>query len=182
MRIVDDEPQVLFPLWGRPADEAVARGDRPGGNGKAEQGLRCSVVGMHGVAHLGAGQVLLAEVAVAGNELVSQRSPRTTVCSATGRTLSMVVGDGSRGGSVSSPKLIGPGQFWLQFDGGSLIRRSLCIASITNWAIMSLRSLSGLFQPTRRLNSLDRTWRLLVGGLAISVRSNAISSAEKSRP
>ena len=45
---------------------------------------------------------------------------------------------------------------------------------------MSFRPLSGLNQPMPRQNSLDRGWRLSVGGPAISARSSVISPAVKS--
>ena len=86
------------------------------------------------------------------------------------------------GGSVSGPHTIGPGRFWAHFGGGSSMRPSLCMASITTRAIMSLSPPSGLVQPTRRQNSLDRAWRFSAGGPAISARSSAISSTVKSRP
>ena len=56
------------------------------------------------------------------------------------------------------------------------------MASMVTRAIMSLRPPSGLSQPMRRQNSLDRAWRLSGGGPAISARSSAISRAVKSRP
>ena len=45
---------------------------------------------------------------------------------------------------------------------------------------MSFRPLSGLNQPMPWQNSLDRGWRLSVGGPAISARSSVISPAVKS--
>ena len=87
-----------------------------------------------------------------------------------------------RGGSVSGPKTIGPGRFWRHFGGGSVIRPSLCMASMVTRAIMSLSPPSGLYQPMRRQNSFDSAWRLSAGGPAISARNSAISSVVKSRP
>ena len=66
-RVADDARQVLLAHLSRPADERVARGQRPGGGGEAEHGERRAVVGVHGVAHLGADQGLVAEVVVAGD-------------------------------------------------------------------------------------------------------------------
>ncbi len=55
-----------------PADEAVAWGSLPSGGAKAEQGERQAVTGADEVAHLGPGQVLVAEIVVAVDELVPQ--------------------------------------------------------------------------------------------------------------
>ena len=102
--------------------------------------------------------------------------------SVSGRTASSVVGAGNRGGSVSGPKMIGPGRFCRHFGGGKTIRPSLCMASMTTRAIMSFSPPSALNQPMRRQNSFDRAWRFNAGGPAISARSSAISPALKSRP
>ena len=83
---------------------------------------------------------------------------------------------------MSGPKVIGPGRFWRHFGGGSSIRSSRCMASMTTRAIMSLHPPSALHQPMRRQNSFDRAWRLSAGGPAISARSSAISAVVKSRP
>ena len=83
---------------------------------------------------------------------------------------------------MSGPNTIGAGRFWRHFGGGSSMRPSLCMASITTRATMSLSPPSGLYQPMRRQNSLDRAWRLRAGGPAISSRSSVISAAVKSRP
>ena len=56
------------------------------------------------------------------------------------------------------------------------------MASIVTLAIMSLSPPSGLNQPMRRQNCLDRAWRLGGGSAAMSARSSAISSVVKSRP
>ena len=93
-----------------------------------------------------------------------------------------MVGGGRRGGSVSGPKVIGPGRFWRHFGGGSSMRPSRCMASMTTRAIMSLIPPSALYQPMRRQNSFDRAWRLSVGGPATNERSSAISAVVKSRP
>ena len=54
----------------RPSDEVVARGELPRGGGEAEHGERPAVAVVDGVAHLGADQGLVAEIVVAGDELV----------------------------------------------------------------------------------------------------------------
>ena len=56
------------------------------------------------------------------------------------------------------------------------------MASMVTRAIMSLSPPSGLSQPTRRQNSLDRAWRVGGGSAAINARNSAISPGVKSRP
>ena len=56
------------------------------------------------------------------------------------------------------------------------------MASMVTLAIMSLSPPSGLNQPMRRQNSLDRACRVGGRSAAISARSSAISPALKSRP
>ena len=63
--VIDDQWQVALARGGGPADEAVAGGGFPGGGAEAEQGQRQAVAGVHEVAQLGAGQVLVAEIVVA---------------------------------------------------------------------------------------------------------------------
>ena len=152
---------------------------------EAEHGERHAVAGVHGVAHLGADQGLVAEVVVAAEVVVPQRPPAVTAhdgAISSGRTASSVVGGGKRGGSVSGPNVIGPDRFWRHFGGGSSMRSSLCMASMATGAIMSLIPPSALYQPMRRQNSFDRAWRLSAGGPAINERSSAISAVVKSRP
>ena len=70
--VVDDQRQVL-PAQGRgPSDEAVAWCERPCGGAEAEHGERPAVAVVDGVAHLGADEGLVAEIVVAGDELVPQ--------------------------------------------------------------------------------------------------------------
>ena len=71
-RVVDHQRQVLLAQLRGPSDEVVARGELPGGGGEAEHGERPAVSVMDGVAHLRADQGLVAEVVVAGDELVPQ--------------------------------------------------------------------------------------------------------------
>ena len=71
-RIVDHQRQVLLAQLRRPSDELVARGELPRGGGEAEHGERPAVAVVDGVAHLGADQGLVAEVMVAGDELIPQ--------------------------------------------------------------------------------------------------------------
>ena len=68
--VVDDACQIAFAGGRVPADEAVAGGSFPGGGGEAEQGQQEAVAGLDEVAQLGAGQVLVAEIVVAVDELV----------------------------------------------------------------------------------------------------------------
>ena len=170
----------------RPSDGVVAQGEPPCGGGEAEHGERGAVAVVDGVAHPGADQGRVAEVVVAGDELVPQlvpaRVPRTTGRRSSGRTSSRVVGAGNSGGSVSCPKTIGPGRFCRHFGGGRAISPSRCMASIVTLAIMSLSPPSGLYQPMRRQNSFDRAKRFSGGRPAMSARSSAISSTVKSRP
>ena len=70
--VVDHQREVLLAHLGRPSDEVVARGELPGGGGEAEHGERPAVAVVDGVAHLGADQGLVAEVVVAGDELVPE--------------------------------------------------------------------------------------------------------------
>ena len=68
--VVEHEGEVALALCGAPADEAVARGGLPGRGGEAEHSQRLSAGGMHEVAHLGAGQGVVAEIVIAGEGLV----------------------------------------------------------------------------------------------------------------
>ena len=70
--VVDDQRQVLPAQGGGPSDEAVARREGPGGGAEAEHGERPAVAVVDGVAHLGADEGLVAEIVVAGDELVPQ--------------------------------------------------------------------------------------------------------------
>ena len=99
-----------------------------------------------------------------------------------GRTSSRVVGAGNSGGSVCGPKAMGLGPCFGPFGAGRAITPSLCMASMTTRAIMSLSPPSGLSQPMRRQNSLDRAARVGCGSVAIKARRSAISSTVKSRP
>ena len=56
------------------------------------------------------------------------------------------------------------------------------MASMATRAIMSLSPPSGLSQPMRRQNSIDRARRESRADSAMSARSSAISSVVKSRP
>ena len=73
-RVVDHEREVLLAQLRRPSDEVVARGELPGGGGEAEHGDGPAVAVVDGVAHLGADQGPVAEIVVAGDELVPQPS------------------------------------------------------------------------------------------------------------
>ena len=63
---------VLLAQLRRPSDELVARGEPPRGRAEAEHGDGPAVAVVDGVAHLGADQGLVAEIVVAGDELVPQ--------------------------------------------------------------------------------------------------------------
>ena len=71
-RVVDHEGEVLLAQPGRPADEGIARSELPRGGGEAEHGEGPAVAVVDGVAHLGADEGLVAEVVVAGDELVPE--------------------------------------------------------------------------------------------------------------
>ncbi len=71
-RVVDDEGEVLLALLRRPSDEAVAGRELACRRAEAEHGQRPAVAVVDGVAHLGADQGLVAEIVVAGDELVPQ--------------------------------------------------------------------------------------------------------------
>ena len=71
-RIVDHEREVLLTQPRRPSDEVVARSELPRGGGEAKHGDRPAVSIADGVAHLGTDQGFVAEVVVAGDELVPQ--------------------------------------------------------------------------------------------------------------
>ena len=86
----------------------------------------------------------------------------------------MVVGAGNSGASVSGPKTIGPGRFCRPCGAGRAIRPSLCMASMATLAIMSLSPPSGLNQPMRRQNSLDRAY---AGSTAAAQRRSARAAA-----
>ena len=88
--------------------------------------------------------------------LLPSRVLPTTGCRLSGRTSSRVVGTGASGGSVSCVKVIGLAQPRPHLGGGRVIRPSRCMASIVTLAIMSLSPPSGLTQPMRRQNSVDR--------------------------
>ncbi len=68
--VIDDQRQVALAHGGGPADKAVAGSGFPGGGAEAEQGQGQAVAGVDEVAQLGAGQVLVAEIVVAVDELV----------------------------------------------------------------------------------------------------------------
>ena len=72
--VVDHEREVALAHRGAPADELIARGGLPGRGGEAEHGQRLAVVGTHEVAHLGAGQGVVAEIVIARDEGVPQPS------------------------------------------------------------------------------------------------------------
>ena len=71
-RVIDHQRQVLLAELRCPSDEVIARRELPGGGGEAEHGQRPAVSVMDGVAHLGADQGLVAEIVVAGDELVPE--------------------------------------------------------------------------------------------------------------
>ena len=71
-RVVDHEGEVLLAQLRRPADEGIARGELPRGGGEAEHGEGPAAPVVDGVAHLGADEGLVAEVVVAGDELVPE--------------------------------------------------------------------------------------------------------------
>ena len=189
-RVVDHQRQVFLALvCGRPSDEAVARGELPCGGGEAEHGERPAVSVVDGVAHLGADQGLVAEVVVAGDELVPQpalagaRARQSLISS--GRTSSRV------GRRREQRRLRCPGRrrsAWAGpvrhfLGGGSVIRPSRCMASMVTRAIISLRPPSGLNQPMRRQKLPRQSGVGSAGGeAAISACSSAISPVVKSRP
>ena len=71
-RVVDHEGEVLLAQLRRPTDEAVARREFPRGGGEAKHGERPPIAVVDGVAHLCADEGLVAEVVVAGDELVPE--------------------------------------------------------------------------------------------------------------
>ena len=71
-RVVDHEGEVLLTQLRRPPDEGVAGGELPRGGGEAEHGEGPAAPVVDGVAHLGADEGLVAEVVVAGDELVPE--------------------------------------------------------------------------------------------------------------
>ena len=83
---------------------------------------------------------------------------------------------------MPGPNAMGFARPRFHLGGGSSMSPSRCMASSTTRAIMSLSPPSGLTQPMRRQNSIDRARRDSRAGLAMSVRSSAISAAVKSRP
>ena len=177
--------QVLLALLGRPSDEVVARGELPGGGGEAEHGDGPAVAVVNGVAHLGADQGLVSEVVVAGDELVPEPAfPGAVHDGAEVERADLVEGRRARGTAAARCRSEGDGlgPAPLPPGGGSSMRPSRCMASMVTRAIMSLRPPSGLSQPMRRQNSIDRARRLSCAGPATSARRSAISSAVKSRP
>ena len=70
LRVVDREREVFLAQLRRPSDEAVAWRELARRGAEAEHGDRPAVAVVDGVAHLGADQGLVAEVVVAGDELV----------------------------------------------------------------------------------------------------------------
>ena len=184
-RVVDDERQVLLAPSPRPADEAVARGERQGGGGETEHGERRAVVGVHGVAHLGADQRLVAEVVVAGDVLVPQLPPAVAAHDGAHIERADRVERGRRrqpGRFGVGPERDRPGPVLAPLRRGHFDPAVPVHGQLTTRAIMSLSPPSALYQPMRRQNCFDRAWRLSVGGPAISARSNAISVVVKSRP
>jgi len=174
----------LAQLWG-PTDEAVAGGELASGGGEAEHGEGAAEAVVDGVADLGADQGLVSEVVVAGDELVPEPALAGVAdggMEAEGPDLIEGGGRGKSGGSVSGPKVMGRRGGRGHLGGGRTMRPSLCMASMVTLAIMSLRPPSGLCQPMRRQNSLERAWRLGGGEAASSSRKRAISSVVKSRP
>ena len=184
--VVDHQRQVLLAQLRRPPMKRVARRELPCRGGEAKQGERPAVAVVNGVAHLGADQGLVSEVVVAGDELV----PPLALAGATHDGAHLQRGGPRRGWSGPGTaaarcpvrrRWAGAGPVVPWAAAGRSHRRG-GMASMVTLAIMSLTLLSGLNQPMRRQNSLDRAWRFSGGGPAISARSSAISSAVKSRP
>ena len=183
--LLTSEREVALAHRGAPADELIARGGLPGRGAEAEHGQRLAVVGTHEVAHLGAGQGVVAEIVIArdegvpqpslgaaGDGLDAQRAHRLQRCGGLEQRRGSVSGEGAMG-------FLGPGRLRA---GGSAMTPSRCMRSSATRALMSLSPPSGLRQSRRSHTARDSAARFNGGSCsAIRVRMSASSASEKTR-